>query len=72
MEEFFVGISRKKKTLEIPEKVNVGYYSGRGPNHSKTTVLLTFPVDSSRFIAAPQPRGANRGVGSNFTPTAWR
>ena len=49
--------------------MDVSYYSGGGPNHSKFTVLLTSPVDSSRFIAALPPRGADHDIGSNFIPT---
>ena len=41
-----------KKSLEIPEKVDVGYYSGGEPNHFKTIVLIIFLTDSSRYIAA--------------------
>ena len=73
MEEFLLGILCKTVyTKNTKKKVDVSYYSGGGPNHSKFTVLLAFPANSSRFIAAPQPRGTDHGIGSNSTPTAWR
>ena len=31
-----------KNLLEIPEKVDVGYYSGGGPNHSKSHRVFDF------------------------------
>ena len=49
--------------------MNVGFYSGGGPNHSKTLSLFTFPVTFFIFIAAPHARGADLVVGSDFTPT---
>ena len=66
------GVGRKigqilcKKFTRNTRKVDVGYYSGGGPNHSKNRCVFAF----SLFIAAPQPRGADHGVGSNFTPTS--
>ena len=49
--------------------MDVGFYSGGGPNHSKTLSLLTFPVTFFIFIAASHARGADLVVGSDFTPT---
>ena len=69
LEKILLGILYKTVTRNTKRKVNVGYYSGGGPNHSKFIVLIVLPVDSSRFIAVPQPRGADDGVSSNSTPT---
>ena len=49
--------------------MNVGFYSGGRPNHSKTLSLLTFPVTFFIFIAASHARGADLVVGSDFKPT---
>ena len=42
---------------------------GEGPNHSKLSVLILLPLNSSHFIAASQPRSADHSVGSNSTLT---
>ena len=61
--------TRNTNLSEILEKVDVCYYFGEWPNHSKNLRVSIFPANSSLFIAAPQPRGTDYGVSSNFTPT---
>ena len=41
LEDFLVELF-EKNSFEIPEKVDVGYYSGGGPNHSKNHCVFNF------------------------------
>ena len=70
LEEKLVGFS-VRNSLEILENVDVGYYFGERPNPLKT-LMFFFLANSSLFIAATQPRGADHVIGSNFTLTTWR
>ena len=52
--------------------MDVGFYSGGGPNHSKNLPLFTFSATLFLFIAASHTRGADLVVDSNFTPTIFK
>ena len=64
-----IGQNLCKKFTKNTRKVDVGYYSGGGLNHSKNRRVLLFPTNFSFFIAAPPSRGADHSVGLNFKPT---
>ena len=64
-----IGQNLCKKFTKNTRKVDVGYFSGREPNHSKNRRIFLFPANFSFFIAAPLSRGVDHGIGSNFTPT---
>ena len=56
--------------MKYHKKVDVGYYSWGGPNHSKNSPSIYFSAQNLfLFIAASHTRGADLVVSSNFTPT---
>ena len=75
MNEKGLGVRKKlvenhcEKFTRNTKKVNVGYYSGRWPNHSKTLRLFSFSGQFFLFIAAPPSRCTDHGVVLNSTPT---
>ena len=56
--------------MKYHKKVDVGYYSWGGPNHSKNSPSIYFSAQNLFiFIAASHTKGADLVVGLNSTPT---